>query len=212
MIRANVSESSLFGAAGTLLTPNLSVQIRGGEDEQVLLQLARVLKEGLNAEPGFRDLQDSHFRPSQDLFLKVDTSRSILGGFTAGQVGGLGMRYSTAGLKATDIEIDGKVVPVVLRPDTPINSLDDLLYSKISSPVQIGELGKDPPILLNEVVEPVIGTVQSFMQRNNRLPVIYVTGFLDDLSLTDAVRRQIELLKQWRFPRVITLQSAVCKR
>ncbi len=197
VIRANVSESSLFGAAGTLLTPNLSVQIRG-EDEQVLLQLARVLKEGLNAEPGFRDLQDSHFRPSQDLFLKVDTSRSILGGFTAGQVG-LGMRYSTAGLKATDIEIDGKVVPVVLRPDTPINSLDDLLYSKISSPVQIGELGKDP-ILLNEVVEPVIGTVQSFMQRNNRLPVIYVTGFLDDLSLTDAVRRADRIIETMEIP------------
>lgn len=66
------------------------------------------------------------------------------------------MRYATAGLKATDITIGNKAVPVVLRPNTPINSLDDLLYSKISSPVQIGELGKDP-ILLNEVVEPVVG-------------------------------------------------------
>lgn len=197
VIRANVSDSSLFGAAGTLFTPNLSVQIRG-EEEQVLLQIAEVIKEGLGAEAGFRELQDSHFRPSQDLFLKVDTSRSILGGFTAGQVG-LGMRYSTAGLKATDIEIGNKVVPVVLRPNTPINSLDDLLHSKISSPVQIGELGKDP-ILLNEVVEPVIGSVQSIMQRNNRLPVIYVTGILDDLSLTGAVQRANEVIDNMDVP------------
>ncbi len=197
VVRANITDSSLFGSAGTLFTPNLSVQIRG-EDETVLTQIAEVIKERLGSEPGFRDIQDSHFRPSQELYLKVDTSRSILGGFTAGQVG-LGMRYATAGLKATDITIGNKAVPVVLRPNTPINSLDDLLYSKISSPVQIGELGKDP-ILLNEVVEPVVGEAQSIMQRHNRLPVIYVTGILGDISLTDAVNRANEVIADMDVP------------
>lgn len=198
VLRTNISDTSLFGSASsTLLTPNLSIEIRG-EDMETCTALAEELKAQLRTIPGFRDVQDSRFRLAQDLFLKVDTSRSILGGFTAGQVG-LGMRYATSGLKATDLQMGNRILPVVLRPNSPIHSVEDLLNTKITSPVQISGLGEHP-ILLNEVVEPVIGATQIMTQRTDRLPVIYVTGILDDISLTKAVRSSQEIIDKMKVP------------
>ena len=198
VLRTNIADTSLFGSASsTLLTPNLSVEIRG-ENLNICIDLAEELKSELAQMSGFRDIQDTRFRLGQDLFLKVDTSRSILGGFTAGQVG-LGMRYATAGLKATDVQVGNRMLPVVLRPDSPIHSVDDLLSTKITSPVQINGLGEHP-ILLNEVVQPVIGTTQPVFQRTDRLPVIYVTGILDDLSLTKAVRSTQDIIDRMNIP------------
>lgn len=198
VLRANISDSSIFGsAASTLLSPNLSIEIRG-ENWEVCNEIAQELKAELQKHAGFREIQDSTFRPAQELFLNVDTSRSILGGFTAGQVG-LGMRYATAGLEATSIQIGDRSLPVVLRPNQSINSLDDLLNTKITSPVSIAGLGENP-ILLNEVVEPEVRTSQAVAQRTDRLPVTYVTGILDDLSLTQAVRLSQEIIDQMDIP------------
>lgn len=198
VLRVNIADSSLFGsAANTVLTPNLLIEIRG-EDVQVLLRLSEEIMEELWLIPGFRDIQNSEFRQGQELFLNVDTSRSILGGFTAGQVG-LGMRYATAGLKATDLQIGKRVLPVVLRPNSPVDSVDDLLNTKITSPVQIAGLGENP-ILLREVVEPVTGPASTVIQRSNRLPVIYVTGFLGDLSLTEATRASQKIIGKLNIP------------
>lgn len=197
-LRTTIADTSLFGSSGsTLLTPNLSVEIRG-EDLDVCTALANELMDQLRLVPGFRDIQDSGYRPSQNLFLKVDTSRSILGGFTAGQVG-LGMRYATAGLKSTDIQIGRRVLPVVLRPNSPINSIEDLLSTKVTSPVQINGLGEDP-ILLNEVVTPIFETGRSVSQRTDRLPVTFVTGILGEISLTDAVRSSQEIIAKMEIP------------
>ncbi len=198
VLRANIADSSLFGSgSSTFLTPNLSIEFRG-EDLEICRRLSDELKAELEKVPGFLDIQDSQFRPAQNLYLKVDTSRSILGGFTAGQVG-LGMRYATAGLKATDLQIGNRVLPVVLRPDSPIDSVNDLLNTKITSPVQINGLGEDP-ILLNEVVEPIVETRQAVIQRTDRLPVTYITGILGDISLTEAVRKGEELINQLDIP------------
>lgn len=198
VLRTNISDSSLFGStASTLLTPNLSVEIRG-EDWDVLVELAQELKGRLQQIGGFRDVQDTTFRPAQELFLNVDTSRSILGGFTAGQVG-LGMRYATAGLVATDIQIGKRSLPVVLRPNSSIDSVDDLLNTKITSPVTIAGLGENP-IVLKEVVQPETITTDAVAQRTDRLPVIYVTGILGDLSLTEAVRKSEEIIATMNIP------------
>lgn len=199
VLRTNVSDTSIFGSAvSTLMTPNLSIEIRG-EDMAVLQTLAQELKQELSKNPGFRDVQDSGFRPAQELYLNVDTSRSILGGFTAGQVG-LGMRYATAGIKATDIQVGNRSLPVMLRPNSSIRSLDELLGTKITSPVSIAGLGEDP-VVLNEVVIPEVQTTQSMAQRTDRLPVTFVTGILtDDLSLTQAVRQSQEIINQMEIP------------
>ncbi|MDI9458782.1 MAG: efflux RND transporter permease subunit [Bacillota bacterium] len=198
VLRVNVSDSSIFGsAASSLLTPNLSIEIRG-QSREVCDRLAQELKGRLLQIAGFRDVQDSGFAPSQELFLNVDTSRSITGGFTAGQVG-LGMRYATSGLTATNIQIGNRSLPVVLRPNSKIDSVDDLLNTKITSPVTISGLGEHP-ILLKEVVTPEVATTQSASQRTDRLPVTYVTGILGDLSLTDAVRISEEIIADMNIP------------
>ena len=78
-IRSSVSDSSLFGsAASTLLSPNLHIDVRG-EEMGVLAEITGHLVAELSKVPGFREVQDSTDHPTQDLYLKVDTSRSILG-------------------------------------------------------------------------------------------------------------------------------------
>ncbi|HHY09798.1 MAG TPA: efflux RND transporter permease subunit, partial [Firmicutes bacterium] len=197
-LRVNIADSSLFGSASsTILTPNLLIEVRG-EDLAVLLELSEEIMAELNKIPGFRSIQNSEFRAGQELFLNVDTSRSILGGFTAGQVG-LGMRYATAGLKATDLQMGRRTLPVVLRPNSPVDSVDDLLNTKVTSPVQIAGLGENP-VLLSEVVEPEIGPARSVIQRTDRLQVIYVTGILDTISLTKATRAGQEIIDNLNVP------------
>lgn len=198
VLRTSISDNSLFGsAASTLLAPNLSIAI-SGQDRNVCQEIAAELKSQLQKVPGFRDVQDSSFRPIQELYFKVDTSRSILGGFTAGQVG-LGMRYATAGLEATHIEMGGRSLPVVLRPNSSFDSVDDLLNTKITSPVTIAGLGEDP-ILLKEVVELETTSQQTVSQRVDRMPTTFVTGILGDISLTEAVRRSEEIIAQMDIP------------
>lgn len=198
VLRTNISDTSLFGSsASTIMAPNLTINIRG-EDREVINALSQELQNELRKVPGFRDIQDSEFRPAQDLFLNVDTSRSILGGFTAGQVG-LGMRYATAGLKATDLQIGNRVLPVVLRPNSPIDSVDDLLNTRITSPVQIAGLGENP-ILLSEVVNPEIQPNAALSQRSDRMALTKVIGILGDLSLTQAVRESEGIIEKMNIP------------
>jgi HAE1 family hydrophobic/amphiphilic exporter-1 len=199
VVRTNVSDTSLFGsAASTLMTPNLTVDIRG-KDVEVLNALSQELMTELRKVPGFRAIQDSTDRPTLSLNLNVDTSRSILGGFTAGQVG-LGMRYATAGLKATDLQIGDRVLPVMLRPSSAIDSVEDLMNTKITSPVQIDGLGGEP-ILLSQVVTPEVQEISSLSQRVDRLNVTRIFGTLEpDLSLTQAVRHAEEIIDRMEIP------------
>ncbi len=200
VLRTNITDTSLFGSSSsTLLAPNLLIEIRG-EDPDVLVDLSHHIMNELEKVPGFRSIQNSRFQSSQDLFLNVDTARSILGGFTAGQVG-LGVRYATAGLKATDINVGNRILPVVLRPKSPSSeSVDELLNSKITSPVSISGLGESP-ILLDQVVEPVIGPAPPSIQRTDRLQVIAVTGMLgDDLELSKAAGAAREIIDHMEIP------------
>ncbi|HKM43484.1 MAG TPA: efflux RND transporter permease subunit [Limnochordia bacterium] len=199
VVRANISDTSLFGsAASTLMTPNLTIDIRG-EDLEVLNSLSQELMAELRKVSGFRDIQDSTDRPTLDLYLNVDTSRSILGGFTAGQVG-LGMRYATAGLKATDLQVGDRVLPVVLRPSSAIDSVEDLMNTRITSPVQIDGLGGEP-ILLSQVVTPEVQEIRALSQRVDRLNVTRVFGTLGEgLSLTQAARHSEEIIDRMEFP------------
>jgi HAE1 family hydrophobic/amphiphilic exporter-1 len=77
--------------------------------------------------------------------------------------------------------------------------VDDLLNTKITSPVTIAGLGENP-IVLKEVVQPETITTDAVAQRTDRLPVIYVTGILGDLSLTEAVRKSEEIIATMNIP------------
>lgn len=199
VIRTNVSDTSLFGsAASTVMTPNLNIIVRG-EDMEVCNAISQQIMAELRKNPGFRDIQDASSRPAEDLFLNVDTSRSILGGFTAGQVG-LGMRYATSGLKATDLQIGNHILPVVLRPSSSIDSIEDLLGTRVTSPVQIDGLGGEP-ILLSEVVTPEIQASISLLQRMDRLNAVKIFGVLgQDFSLTQAVKFSEQIIDEMDIP------------
>ena len=109
VIRSVVVESSLFGpSASSMLSPRLVIEIRG-DNRAVIAELAEQIKGELYKIPGLFEIDDTWAQSSLGLFLEVDTSRSILGGFTAGQVG-LGVHYATSGIKATDVTVDGRTL------------------------------------------------------------------------------------------------------
>lgn len=182
VIRSIVVESSLFGpSASSILSPRLVIEIRG-DNRDVLAGIAEEIKSQLHTIPGLLEIDDSWAQSNLGLFLEVDTARSILGGFTAGQVG-LGVHYATSGIKATDITVDGRTLPVVLRPKQTFESVEDLLTAKVSSPVAISGFGEHP-IVLGEVAEAKVEQIPPTIQRTDRLYTLNVSANLGDNDLS----------------------------
>ena len=182
VIRSVVVESSLFGpSASSMLSPRLVIEIRG-DNRAVIAELAEQIKGELYKIPGLFEIDDTWAQSSLGLFLEVDTSRSILGGFTAGQVG-LGVHYATSGIKATDVTVDGRTLPVMLRPQQSFTSVEDLMAAKVSSPVAIAGFGEHP-ILLGEVAEPKVETIPPTIQRTDRLYTLNVSANIGDNDLS----------------------------
>lgn len=182
VIRSIVVDSSLFGtSASSILSPRLVIELRG-EDRAVLSQIGEEIKAELHKIPGLYEIDDSWSQASTGLFMEVDTARSVLAGFTAGQVG-LGVHYATSGLKATDIIVDGRTLPVVLRPQQTFESIEDLLKAQVSSPVSLAGFGEHP-IILGEVVDAKIEEIPPTIQRTDRLYTLNVSANIGDHDLS----------------------------
>jgi len=182
IIRSTVVESSLFGtSASSVFSPRLVVELRG-ESRDTLEVVSQQLKAELAKIPGLSEIDDSWAQSNLGLFFEVDTARSILGGFTAGQVG-LGVYYATSGLKATDITVDGRTLPVVLRPKQVFESVEDLLAAKVASPVAISGFGEHP-IVLGEVAEAKEERIPPTVQRTDRLYTLNVSANIGEHNLS----------------------------
>ena len=182
VIRSIVVDSSLFGtSASSILSPRLVIELRG-EDRAVLSQIGDQIKAELHKIPGLFEIDDSWSQASTGIYLEVDTARSVLGGFTAGQVG-LGVHYATSGLKATDIIVDGRTLPVMLRPQQTFESIEDLLDAKVSSPVSLAGFGEHP-IILGEVVDARIEDIPPTVQRTDRLYTLNVSANIGEHDLS----------------------------
>ncbi|KLU39741.1 MAG: hypothetical protein AA931_07040 [Peptococcaceae bacterium 1109] len=182
VIRSVVVESSLFGtSASSILSPRLVIETRGDSMEP-LKEVAEQIKAELHKIPGLLEIDDSWAQANEGLFLEVDTARSILGGFTAGQVG-LGVHYATSGLKATDVTIDGRTLPVMLRPRQVFESVEDLLAAEVFSPVSIAGFGENP-IVLGEVAEAKTELIPPTIQRTDRMYTLNISANLGDNDLS----------------------------
>lgn len=198
VVRSTVVDSSLFGTqASSLLSPRLVMEIRG-EDRDVLSQLSSEIKEELHKIPGLLEIDDSWSQTNKGLFLEVDTARSIVAGFTAGQVG-LGVHYATSGIKATDISVDGRTLPVMLRPSQTFESVADLKAAQISSPVAIAGFGEHP-IVLNEVVDAKFEEIPPTIQRTDRLYTLNVSANLGEHDLSWVSARAEEIIAKIDVP------------
>lgn len=195
--RLTTMETSLFGSSASILAPSLLVEIRG-EDPAVLKEISYEIMDGLNEVPGFRTIQNSELHTVNDLLLKVDPAKGILGGLTAGQIG-LAVQQSTTGIRATDLYVDGRSLPVVLRPNNHGNTLSGLLETSVTSPVPINGFGNDP-IRLDRVVETQIEPAPPSIQRTNRMRVINVTAQLGEIDLSTASREAREIISTLELP------------
>ncbi len=195
--RSTLVETSLFGSTGSFLAPNLVLEIRGSTFDSTM-DIAQHLMRELEKLPEVRATHSIAMQQAFDLFLEVDPSRSLTAGLTSGQIG-LAVRQITSGVTATELLIDGRSVPVVLRPDTNPNTVQGLLDSRITSPIPIDGFG-DQPIRLDRVTEMKIEPTPPLLQRTDRRRVINVTAVLDGMDVSHAARHARSIIADMDMP------------
>ncbi len=195
--RSTVVETSLFGSTGTFLAPNLVLEIRGaGFDSN--MEIADELIDGLNQVPGVADAHTLATEKTYDLFLDVDPARSITAGLTSGQIG-LAVRQATTGVEATELLLEDRSLPVVLRPDTDPNTVEGLMGSPVTSPIPIDGFG-DQPVRLDRVTEKKVTETPPLLQRTDRRRVVNVTAILDGIDVSDANAEAQRILADMDIP------------
>lgn len=196
-VKATIQGSASFGAAATVLTPQLQINVRG-DDPDTINQIAESIVTRLEANPGYIQVETSRAQNVDDLFLRTDPARSIVAGLTAGQIG-LAVRQSTTGIKATDIQIESVIMPVVLRPQGEPNTLAGLMDSSISSPIPIGGM-EGSLIRLDQVVEEELQSSLPSRHRRDRRNAINVIAQLGDVNLFTATNDAYQIINELNLP------------
>ncbi|NMB38961.1 MAG: efflux RND transporter permease subunit [Firmicutes bacterium] len=197
VIRANVRGSSIFGSLSSALAPQLLIEIRG-EDPERLDQIADHIISELDKNPDYIQIQTSQAQEINDLFLQVNPAKSILGGLTVGQAG-LAVRESNIGIKATNITIDNKSLPVMLYPEKDYSELDELMESSIIPQISINGLGNQP-VSLAAITEQQLKPSPPSIQRTNRQRVLNVIAQLGEQELSTATKEARQIISDIELP------------
>ncbi len=197
VIRANVRGSSIFGSLSSALAPQLLIEIRG-EDPERLDRIADHIISELSKNPDYIQIQTSQAQEINDLFLQVNPAKSILGGLTVGQAG-LAVRESNIGIKATNITIDNKSLPVMLYPEKDYSELDELMESSIIPQISINGLGNQP-VSLAAITEQQLKPSPPSIQRTNRQRVLNVIAQLGEQELSTATKEARQIISDIELP------------
>lgn len=197
VIRANVRGSSIFGSLSSALAPQLLIEIRG-ENSDTLDYIAQQIICDLSQNSDYIQIQTSQSQEINDLFLQVNPAKSILGGLTVGQAG-LAVRESTIGIRATNISIGNKSLPVMLYPEEDYNELDELMASSIIPQIVINGLGSKP-VSLAAITEQQLKPSPPSIQRTNRQRVLNVIAQLGEQDLSTATKEARQIISDIELP------------
>jgi len=196
-VKAIIQGSASYGAAATVLTPQLQINVRG-DDLDTINEIADQIVSRLEANPGYIQVVTSRIEDVNDLFLHADPARSILGGLTAGQVG-LAVRQATTGLKATDLQINSITTPVVLMPKGDPTTLSGLMESTISSPIPVPGM-EGTLVRLDQIVEEELRASSPLRHRRDRRNAVNVIAQLGDINLFTATNEAYQIIDDLNLP------------
>lgn len=133
----DLSVRSEWSAGASFFGRDMVLQVRGS-DADVVEEAARSLAERLRGAVGdLAEVRVSLADRQPELLFTVDPSRALIGGLSTAQIS-LGVRNALTGVEATQLRLDGRTVPVVVRPHPDaVQSLEDLLNYRVTSPVVV---------------------------------------------------------------------------
>ncbi len=129
-----LSVSNQWATGTSFLSNDIVLQVQG-------IDIDAVETTARNLEQRLRDAVDPRGEvrlavPDEqpEVYFAVDPSHTIIGGLSTAQIS-LAVRNALTGVPATQVRQDGRTIPVVVRPHPDhLQSLDDLLNYRVSSP------------------------------------------------------------------------------
>lgn len=189
---------SHYGPLGDVLSNELIVRI-AGPDLTELQRLAHQLKGILDDLGAFPEVHVSPRAGEPELVLDVNRSRALMGGLTTGQVG-LALRHALSGYTASTLRLDGRSVPVVVRPHPQeLGDLDSLMDFRITSPVELPTLNTGP-VRVSSIAQPLFQEGPAAVYRSDGQRMVEVRALLAGTDLDKAREIMVRSLDELQIP------------
>ncbi|HLS91576.1 MAG TPA: efflux RND transporter permease subunit, partial [Limnochordia bacterium] len=200
-LQMEIQEDRTAAALGDDYFYGLTVEL-SGPDLETLQHLASQWAKTLAATEGFHNVTTSVDPGKPELYFHVSerSFQSILGGgepLTAAQVG-LALRNHLTGVTATHITLDGRRLPVVLRPAAEETESVSAVRAFRVPGAQLTGTGGQP--ILDRIATVVETTSMATIHHRDRMRVTTVRAELDGISLEAARRKALELMEQLPLP------------
>lgn len=200
-IEIEIESDRTLAALGDDFYPGLTVEF-SGPDLDVLHELAATWSELLASAGGFKHITSSVRQGAPELFFRV-TERSfqgVLGGgepLTAGQVG-LALRHHLTGITATYVTLDGRRLPVVLRPSPEETASVDAIRAFRVPGAQLTSSGAQP--ILDRIAVMTETESHGAIHHRDRVRVAQVRAELDSIGFAEAKAKAEALLSRLELP------------
>lgn len=194
-IALRVDADRTSAALGDDFFPGLTVELTG-PDLATLRHLAEDLAERLQSTNGFHAVSSSVGASIPELFFRVTerSMQSILAGgepLTAGQVG-LALRNHLIGVSPTTVTLDGRRLPVVIRPQAEeTRTLDAVRDFRIPG-AQLTSSGGQP--ILDRIASLAQVEGEAAIRHRDRVRMATVRAELDGIGLEEARLKAQQIL------------------
>lgn len=194
----SVSAERMTDAMGEEYQVGATIQLRGPNLDDLEKQAA-ILSSDMKDAGGFIDITTSVEQKQPELLFTVDRTKALIGQMTTGLIG-LTLRGALTGLEATQIQKDGKSIPVVLRPaPEQVANLDKLLELPLQGMATAGQV-VPPVVKFGKVVQSQVTNGPVTIEHRDRWRTVSVHARLADIDLTTAGLKAQTLIDNLNLP------------
>jgi HAE1 family hydrophobic/amphiphilic exporter-1 len=196
--RMRISADRASDALGDDFKMSLKMEI-SGSDFKVLEGLAQSITGRLRETQGFTDIFSSIEESLPEVFFKVKRDQSLQANLTTSQIA-LNLRYAMLGLPVTNLNRDGQIIEVYMKPNNEeVSTYEDLLSYKI---LALGSGQAQPPktASLGAITEQIQTTNLSTITHTNRQRVVTIQAELDGISFVESKRLVDNIVNSMEIP------------
>ncbi|HHV44223.1 MAG TPA: efflux RND transporter permease subunit [Firmicutes bacterium] len=169
-----------------------------GPDFSLLTELTREIQQRLKATPGFGNIVSSLDKAQPELFFEVNPFRALSGGLTATHIA-LAMRDAVGGAETTTLQVGGRSLPVVLRPNyDPTTDFDAFTKHRIPSAL---DLGNGQSYVYFDRVTTLTETTSTLdIHHTDRVRAATITTALEGIGMRQALKLVDEVVADLNLP------------
>ena len=192
-----------------------------GDDLDILRQLSNELAQRLESIDGIEHIDQSAEGLQPIAFLDVNHARALTSRLTAGQVG-LSARQQLIGITATEVQLNGELIPVVLKSKDAVDKdLDSVLSLKVSALEQEDSSGSSVGSASSGLASkltgpPTLGRITTLRQEMKSTTILRADGVrtvtleahLSNLALGKARSLALAEIDEMHIPEGYTVEFA----